>query len=418
VSDPTTPTSLVPAVVGLISAILLGRVLLSLLPSGTPGHHSARGLAVTLSTSYLLGSIAIAAEERLLAAMGAPAHLSIIAAPWLAVAIARWITLPGAMVPRLEAGDASSRAPRSVALIASGLAVLAVAMIAWSHRVPLFSRTSSRSGAAAQADVDVLAGVLSIADVLSLLAIFAYGVERARMPAVQRALLTLALAFAVALPAFAEGGRPATSLALSFGAGTAFAVSWLRRADRRALMLSLLAFAGTGIESGLGSVLGFLGIAVLFASSARPSRRTVGVTGVIAFALATLLHVAGGDAETPVPNENGSSVRLAVRASVFLALAGSFAALWMVAAWNQWRARRVYSASASGGLEIEAESGFLALDAVFVSEIGAATLIALPVFGQITGEFASVESISLLAPILLFSVGIVFARDETSDLGA
>jgi len=81
---------------------LVGRLLLALLPPGLPGRHTPRGLPSTWAASHLLGGLALALEEGLLHSLGFEPSPLLVAAPWLVVALLRWVTLPGAMVPRYE----------------------------------------------------------------------------------------------------------------------------------------------------------------------------------------------------------------------------------------------------------------------------------------------------------------------------
>jgi hypothetical protein len=427
------PTSDSYAAIAIVVTLAVGRVILSLLPAGTPGRHDAREMPITLAASYLLGSIAIDAEAHFLLSLGARAGWPALAAPWVAVAIVRWITLPGAIVPRR--GSERENARDRFARLAGVVAVALVGLVAWRCRDSLFRPPSMH------VTRTILPGVLTIADTLSLIAVCDYGLRCARRSSLERAFVALALALVVALSTFAHGDPSAASLALRFGAGMAFAIPWLRRADRRALILSVIAFAGAGLESSLGAVLAFVGLAFLCACTARPSRKLAAVASVIGLSLGIVLQRFGASIEPPLallaadapfdvqiapglggePHVPGIGLDLAAdapiaaRATVFLVLAGLFAFPWMLAAWSRWRRRFLAFATETDGVEhARFESSVLDPESEFVAELGAGTLIALLVIGQCTGEFAGKGTIAILAPIVLFSVEMALARAESS----
>jgi len=413
------------ALLQLAAAVFVGRVVLALLPAGLPGRHSARGIAATLGTSYLLGSIVIQGGDRLLGALHIHAAPWVLALPWIFVAIARWLALPGALLPRREreperAGPLVRAAP--------GLVVIAIAIIAWNFRDAVFPR-ADELGARSLAP-----GLLGVADVVALVVVSDHALHSARRPAIERAFVAVMLAVAVALPPFARGDLETVRLALCFGAGIGFAIPWLRVADRRALVLATISFAGASLVSRLGACLGFIGLALLFACSARPSRKRAATAGSIAFALG----IAFAASDPPfVAQGRGTDARLAARAAAFLVLASAFAATWMLAAWNHWRARLSPLELGGAGARSSADEresvshgtrkGELGTreseptspvsldhDAAFVAEIGAATLIALLVCGEWTREFARIEAIPLFAPILFFSAVMALGCAEWS----
>ena len=211
--------------------VLVGRLLLAYLPPGPTGAHDGRGLAETWAASLALGWLGIGLfgiplarawawladhDERALART-LPAWPALFV---VLLALMRWITLPGAMVPRHTVereGFGALRAPLVLALLVSLV-----------HA----AFTSAFVGA---------------------LAWLALGVEleralaRARRAAAGRALFLLAFAL-LGTPDRARMGETfglmdELALAAALGCGAAYLVPWLRRADRRAGALAALFFA-------------------------------------------------------------------------------------------------------------------------------------------------------------------------------
>src|SRR5688572_17286887 len=95
----------------LLAWLFAGRVLLSFLPPGEVGSHAWRELPATVATSLVLGCLA--------ASLVGPTWALGIA---LGLALVRWFTLPGAMVPRHRPPGERTRALDLV---------LALALPAW-----------------------------------------------------------------------------------------------------------------------------------------------------------------------------------------------------------------------------------------------------------------------------------------------
>jgi hypothetical protein len=255
---------------------------LSLLPAGDPGGHGRRELWITAAASYLAGSIAIEAESRAFVAIGIEAHAWSLAAPWILLAAARWSTLPGMIVPRRGvAPEPSSAIVRAV----SWISALAVVLAAWKGSASL---ASPSEGAAR----DLVPAATSAADMLVLLAAFGHGLERARRTPLERASWIALLAASLAFGAVDGADRESSRVALCFGAGVAFAIPWLRRADRRAAALSALAFGGAALASTFGALLGATGATWMCACTARSSRKRVGLSNAIVFATCAAIGTA------------------------------------------------------------------------------------------------------------------------------
>lgn len=387
----------------LASTIAVGRVLLSLLPAGIPGRHALGQLPVTLATSYLLGAIAIEAETLCLSAIGVDARIWILALPWILIAFARWATLPAAFLPR---GELAAEPARAGTQALRWLSVIAVAILAWKQRELLFPHMHHGS------ERVLVPGARAIADVLALIAVCGFGLESARRAPLERALVIALLACLLALGAFAGADRPALRVMLCFGAGAAFAIPWLRRADRRAGLLAVIAFAGASIHSTLGAALGLLGLVWLWACSARPSRKLLLVSGTIAWASCVVLRRAGEQHPPPSLLGTWSPEGLLANEALFFVLASLFALIWMLSAWKGWRRRRRERAPAelgSGG----GDAGSLERAGIeFLSELGASTLIALLAYGLWTNAFTRVEAPLLFAPVLGLSVGLALVRAD------
>ncbi len=215
-----------------LGVVLVGRLFLAYLPPGPTGAHDGRGLAETWAASLALGWLALGlvgfplarALGWLAGAGGGRWHTQIlfgsVAALLAVLALARWITLPGAMVPRHRVerdGFDAWRAP----LVLGLLALLVHAAF-----------TGAFVGALAW---------------LALGIALERALARARRAAGGRALFLLGFA-AIGPPlraAQAEtfGLVDELALAAALGGGAAWLVPWLRRADRRAGLLAALFFA-------------------------------------------------------------------------------------------------------------------------------------------------------------------------------
>jgi hypothetical protein len=252
-SSPAARDSLFPL---LWPAVLVGagRVLLSFAPPGEVGGHGPRSLPATLAASLILGLLGAHALE----GAADPVFLATLV---LALALARWSTLPGAMVPR---HGVASEARGPLDLVLGALAA------AWAAYV------------LSDGDAELLAWFA-----VGVLLYHALGVAR-RGRGWRQAVLVLFVLASVALDSLGAlaGLFPALSLAL----GAAFSIGWLRRADRRAGALAGVGF-GSAFLGGCDA-LALAGVLV-FVLASRPRQRWfacawAGTAGGLALALAWL----------------------------------------------------------------------------------------------------------------------------------
>lgn len=196
---------------------VLGRLLLSFLPPGNPGADRTREAAFTWGTSFALGFLVITPLERM--------HAEPVLLPVgvVLLALLRWRTLPGKLVPR----HPPAREPWT---LSDSLA--AVAALAWGVVLLRSSATWS-----------AIAWMAVAAMVLHALAI----TRRAR--AGRWLVLGLFL-----LPGEPTGFDLPDAYAvilgptLSMTMGVAFALPWIRRGDRRAGVLSAIGFGSLLLE--------------------------------------------------------------------------------------------------------------------------------------------------------------------------
>ena len=224
-----------------LPAFCLGRVALSFLPPGSPGSHTWQELPATLAASFALGFPIML----LLACIPGWTYWS-----WfwvfLLAAATRWLTLPGAMVPR--------HPPRSIPPTWLDLALIALGTV-WGVHLVLVGTPLAAWGWFA----------------LSLLVF--HGLRTARRDRLGGFWLLGVLALLGAPPAVADSlddFGPAFLPALALGAGGTFSVAWLRRADRRAGVLAATSFASVLAES--FDPLALAGLATLISASRRPQR--------------------------------------------------------------------------------------------------------------------------------------------------
>lgn len=292
------------AALGIAVISCIGRGVLSWLPPGEIGSHRSSDLPTTWAASYLLGCVAIAASASVAALLRVPVSCTWIAGAGALLCLARWITLPAALVPRHEVSreipGAAARATFVLAFgvgvfacwsarIESGAGLWAVRAQAWLSQgwlVGLDGPTSSRGAldlgpldSAAIACVSWPTGIVSeLAARAHLFACFLAALllaERAmaitrRAPLGRRVLLVLlAVAFAPAVSA--EDGD------LAMAAVCALAllglVSWTRRADSRGLALACIAWCALALVRPGGFALSIAGLGSTLAATAHPGIR-------------------------------------------------------------------------------------------------------------------------------------------------
>jgi len=251
-------------------ALLLGRILLSFLPPGEPGGHAPRKLPATLAASLLLGSglllgLSFVCDEPWTVALGLAA----------AGGLVRWATSPGGIVPRHEL--AHERGGWLAHLVY--LAALLPAFLAW-----------PRPGEALEEPADLcLIESLHRVSLVLLVVVLEHGLATARRAPLGRALFVLALSTFL----FRENPHPGSNAELverisaaCFGAGAAFALGWLRRADRRSALLAIACFViGRPWDTFDGVALVAVALLALVICTPRASRAWIAKACAIGFGL-------------------------------------------------------------------------------------------------------------------------------------
>lgn len=219
--------------------LAVGRLLLSFLPAGRPGGHALGELGVTLAVSYVLGGFGLWAQTQVLG--GQPSFGLVWTGPWLALALVRWLTLPGDLVPGHAVPHERSSTIARAGLLATGLLVL-------------WLGAAARPGGSSLPGAFGVSTSILVADLgwIVVLVLVAHGLREARRAPLGRTACVLLVALAIPYGMFAPIG-----LAL----GATFLVPWLRRADRRACWLSAIGFLATGL--GGEPLLALLGLFVL-----------------------------------------------------------------------------------------------------------------------------------------------------------
>lgn len=278
------------------TALLAGRVVLSLLPPGWPGRHNLRELPATAGASLAFGFVALVATARALDALGVEASPASLLGPWALLLLVRVALLPGRMRPRHEP---RRDRPGPVAIFV-GLAAAAVVVAG-----PLFGPFSGTD-----ASVDALATALGtigglsresavrltlLLSLASVALLAAATLERARRPALFAATAALAAALAPRVELLGSAASPTAAWLTAAAAG---AVAWVRRADRRGEAAALVLLAATPLVDGAAASSGLLGLALFIVATPRASRRRTTALGVVLFS-ATM--VAGGTV-IDVPN--------------------------------------------------------------------------------------------------------------------
>jgi hypothetical protein len=244
-----------------IGPLLLGRVVLSFLPPGPVGSHAWSDLPVTAAVSFAVGLLI----DRLASSLtdwGFWGWVPLV----VVLALLRWITLPGAMVPRHR--------PHSEPLTQFDLLLVGIAL-GWSVYLYL-SKTP-----------------LSAWSWLAISVVLFHGLGTARRQRLGRFWIlgvTAALGAPPAVAGYLDELGPALLPALSLALGATFLVPWLRRADKRAGSLSALGF-GSALLAGWDP-LGFAGVATLLVASRRSQRAfalRASVCAALVFALPSLL---------------------------------------------------------------------------------------------------------------------------------
>ncbi|HUR29221.1 MAG TPA: hypothetical protein VM509_13620, partial [Planctomycetota bacterium] len=252
------------AALGVAVLACIGRGVLAWLPPGDIGSHRPAALPVTWATSYLLACVFFALGACMAALLDVPVSCGWIAAAGALLALARWATLPAALVPRHEVRHERPRAAARLLLaLALGVAIArcatadvdagaglwAVRAQAWLSQGWLIGFDGPRTlrGALDHAPLDAGAlaclswpsGVVGslparthlLVGFLAALVLTEHVLALARVAPLGRRAVVLLLALALAPAVSVEDGD--LSLAALCALAVGGSVAWARRADRR-----------------------------------------------------------------------------------------------------------------------------------------------------------------------------------------
>ncbi|MFT5049678.1 MAG: hypothetical protein ACI8QZ_001071 [Chlamydiales bacterium] len=271
----------------LACAALAGRIILACLPAD---RVDRRQLPLTWATSLYLGWGGLAVEVYLADRLGLTPRAWQLAMPWVALGLGRMLTLPGGMPPR--------HAPREQPL-GTAARLLALALTIW-----LLAQTRET----ASPPVAWLANALRVPPAVHLAAIailVLHGLRVTRRSPTGRAALTLALTLTPAVSALARDAGPRALAATLLVAGAVFSLSWLRRANKRSLLLALMSFGAVPVAGvPVGVALGPAGLVALVMATPTARRRRVATRAGMAWIagiLCALAHGGGDIARPPAP---------------------------------------------------------------------------------------------------------------------
>jgi len=284
---------------GLALSLGIGRTILWCLPAGWPGSHRYRGLLFTLATSHFLGIAALTFQSDLYQTAGVPLATRWIVTPWLFLIGARWFVGSGGMLTRREvAYEPPTFWARAVGWIT--IAAVLTPFVLWA--APIQGRTTTGSVTSVAEFFRTLThwrvqGAFPPLGLLhwpALLIIVVNAMERARRSPFWRRTTVLLLASVPFTILAIRDGYATLELPLFFGAGCAFSVGWLRRADRRSVWLSAIGFGACGLISPAAGLIGVGGLIALFLGTPRPSKHYVVVCGTFTTVLGLLPDVLSG----------------------------------------------------------------------------------------------------------------------------
>ncbi len=302
------PSELAGALAGIALISGVGRVALSWFPAGPTGSHRLRALPLTWAASYLLGLVLLGAQA--LTFFGTPEakNLLLLFGPWAVLLGLRLATLPAAFVPRHEYGEPPWTGVDRIWL--AGILIVGAWLLYAVHTgdVRWENLASSHGNAPPDwysactgigRDLLVRLGVRTDEGALTVLAsssliawmlCFHEGLSRALRRRPWRLAWTAAVFAGPVL--FAHPGVGINPLwvfvphALA-AAGGSFLVPWVRRGDRRSMMLSAVFFSGAALQREV-PFLALSGLAPLVAFTAPGSRKDVFLSGVTAFCFLAL----------------------------------------------------------------------------------------------------------------------------------
>jgi hypothetical protein len=241
--------------------LLAGRIVTAWMPPGRIGGHALRDLPATAGTSFLVGVVVWSVG----AALPVVARI-VLAALLVVLAAVRIATVPAAMVPRHE--------PPLVreSWLSRAIAAAAWIVIAWAVRAFALREGADPLDVAAFGGCVIAVGVL-VADAL----------EVARCPAWVRSTGVLVYASMQIVEPAPLGRVPGSCAPFFFAAAMLSAISWFRRADRRALALAVVFAGGAGLVAPGGWIL--MGAAALWLVIGTPSASRVLAAGWCAIAI-------------------------------------------------------------------------------------------------------------------------------------
>jgi hypothetical protein len=393
-------TDLALAALALVAIALVGRVALSLLPPGPPGFHGLADLPITWAASHLLGSLVLVAETDLVGVLGLRASPAVLFTPWALVLVMRWLTLPGGFVPRhTPRAEIASTLARAIAFAACTLAVATA-----------FAKSDqSHASGAVRGCTSLLVGdrpavstSLAVANVLAALCFCDAGMRIARRAPLGRSVVVFALsAMLVSLgAAIAERGE-LSSIVLCTAGGSAFAVAWLRRADKRARMLAIVASSGAALLGGLGWTFALALLTGIVVRTAAPARARTAVIAALVLAIAVALSYMGG--REPACGATGEGVLLEVSRPARIAIAALLLVSAALLARKTFRSQRANTVDAIA--EPRRELSALGLAAGI-------SLVLCAAIGVLTPTHPSAAAIAPLLPICALMIGLALVRSE------
>ena len=202
----------------------VGRLLLALLPAGEPGGGRIGDGLLVQATSYCLGWLAMEAQGRLLGFFGMEWTLWMQLIPWGVVLGFWWFALPGRIVPRHGVQhDSAGGIEKWVARLGLALCLLTILLRA---RV---DQKASFPGQAAHVLLEIVALVVSV-EILRVLRIHGW----------VKALVLLVGGAVILVHEHSPVDLERAPLLAALALGLLGALTWARRADRRARLLCAL----------------------------------------------------------------------------------------------------------------------------------------------------------------------------------
>jgi hypothetical protein len=239
---------------------------------------------------------------------------------------------------------------------------------------------------------------LLLADSLALLALVSYGLSAARRAPLGRALGVLALAILLSV-AISRSVTLPIPLALALGSGSSLAVPWLRRGDRRAAAIAVLALSGSALLGPRAAIFAAIGLLALWIHTPGPSRPNLAVFAAAAFAVCAIAGFPSG------------------RDHFHLAsfLPPLTAATLVVVAFALYR-RRKWIVSRGGEIP-EPSRGVDSIDsprpqAALLRDVVLLCILAMASRNELTSLDVLFSDLLPLAPLFAIEAGLLLARDE------